>query len=243
MHSFIDRLERMLHLLSYLQSGPMFNARQLAMELHVNRRTIYRDLNILRAINIPVSFDETRGGYCLSSDYHLPHKLGLGTEELVTLIHAAHLSLLQMIPGVSNTIRESTAKLMNSLKGDLGLEVCDLLKSCELDFRMYAKGQPHLGILLSIFEAIRKQTKIRVESTVETSKSSTKISPFRIVASSKDWWLIGRSSVHRKDLAFDIQEMKRIEILKDPFTVPVHYFNSTKWHHLLESASTAKERS
>lgn len=51
------RPQRLLKLVSMLESGAVVTGETLAQSLGVCRRTIFRDIKLLRAANIPISFD------------------------------------------------------------------------------------------------------------------------------------------------------------------------------------------
>ena len=57
------RHARVLKILTCLQSGPGFNARQLADHLKVSRRTVFRDLSIIRDSGVVVFFDSIADAY------------------------------------------------------------------------------------------------------------------------------------------------------------------------------------
>ncbi|QDU71141.1 helix-turn-helix transcriptional regulator [Mucisphaera calidilacus] len=65
------RLPRLLRLITLLQSGQAQNPDQLAEELGVHRRTVFRDLDLLRKAGIPCFFDQG-DGYRVAERFFLP---------------------------------------------------------------------------------------------------------------------------------------------------------------------------
>ena len=59
----ISRIHRLLRLITMLQGGRSYTANELAEELEVSRRTIFRDLNMLEMAHIPYYYDPQKGGY------------------------------------------------------------------------------------------------------------------------------------------------------------------------------------
>ena len=57
----ISRIYRILRLITLLQSGRGYSADELAEELEVSRRTVFRDLNVLEMAHIPY-YHEAPGG-------------------------------------------------------------------------------------------------------------------------------------------------------------------------------------
>jgi len=59
------RLERLLKLVSLIESGQPRTGSQLAEAFSVCRRTVLRDIQLLRTANVPITFDTMSGGYRL----------------------------------------------------------------------------------------------------------------------------------------------------------------------------------
>ena len=66
------RLHRILRLVTLLRSRRFYTAGELAQELEVTKRTVYRDLNILELAGVPYHWDEERRGYKIADTYFLP---------------------------------------------------------------------------------------------------------------------------------------------------------------------------
>lgn len=62
------RPQRLIELISLLEGGDAWTTDQLADYFFVARRTIFRDLQLLRKSNIPVVFDPMHQGYRLQAD-------------------------------------------------------------------------------------------------------------------------------------------------------------------------------
>ncbi len=61
----LARIHRLLQRIGLLQVGRGYNAESLALECGVSRRTIFRDLEVLRQSGIPLAFDERQQIYCI----------------------------------------------------------------------------------------------------------------------------------------------------------------------------------
>ena len=59
------RPQRLLKLVSLLESGDAVSGETLANSLGVCTRTVFRDIRLLRAANIPILFDLSHRGYCI----------------------------------------------------------------------------------------------------------------------------------------------------------------------------------
>ena len=82
----MNRLDRTLGLLLLLRGGRVVSAKDLAARFEVSVRTVYRDIDVLSGLGVPVSADMGRaGGFRLREGYFLP-PVTLGAEEAVSLL-------------------------------------------------------------------------------------------------------------------------------------------------------------
>jgi predicted DNA-binding transcriptional regulator YafY len=82
----MNRFDRMLGILLLLRSGKSVAADDLARRFEVSRRTIYRDMDTLSVLGVPVFAERGReGGFQLLEGYFLP-PLMFSTGEAVSLI-------------------------------------------------------------------------------------------------------------------------------------------------------------
>ena len=69
--SFLERLSRLLRIINLIQSNPGIKARELAERCETSERTIYRDLEVLHAANIPVVNEGKGKGYTFLGNFKL----------------------------------------------------------------------------------------------------------------------------------------------------------------------------
>ena len=82
----MNRLDRALGLLLLLRGGRIVSAKDLAARFEVSVRTVYRDIEVLSGLGVPISADMGRtGGFRLREGYFLP-PVTLGAEEAVSLL-------------------------------------------------------------------------------------------------------------------------------------------------------------
>src|SRR5947207_3513104 len=87
----MNRLDRALALLLLLRDGRVWSAADLARRLEVSRRTVYRDMETLSAIGVPVYAEMGRaGGFRLLQGYFLPPVM-FSVDEAVSLLLAVTL--------------------------------------------------------------------------------------------------------------------------------------------------------
>ena len=125
------RLQRLFRLLHCLQARSMFTCPELATALKVSRRTVYRDISLLRDAGIDVHLDPDTAGYSLSHDFNLRLQR-LDEDELALLGLAVRLSLVHAIPELAAAAQQALAKLLASQDTRTQKKVGRVLSKCKL---------------------------------------------------------------------------------------------------------------
>ena len=68
----LGRIHRLLQLIGLLQAGRGYNTDALAQACGVSRRTVFRDLDLLRLSGVPLVFDEKQQRYRIPGACLLP---------------------------------------------------------------------------------------------------------------------------------------------------------------------------
>ncbi len=207
------RLSRCLRLLTMLQSRLGYSAEDLAHECEVSKRTIYRDLSLMAASGMPVCYDAGRRGYVLRmhSNIRAP---GLSNDELATLLLAAHIFSLSCDREISRPIRQAIGKLLGQGPAVVREEISALLNAVGgiPAATLWPRGSQR--VIKEILTALRQKRYIRiVYHPPDKSASSlrTKVTPHQLMAAEGHWYLIGRSSWHRRVCRFDLRHIRWAE--------------------------------
>src|SRR5215204_5559935 len=83
------RADRLISILMFLQARGRMTAAELAGELEVSERTIYRDLEALHASGVPVIAERGPGGGCALPDNYRVNLTGLSESEVRGLFLSA----------------------------------------------------------------------------------------------------------------------------------------------------------
>ena len=108
------RADRLLSILMLLQSRGTITAQQLANELEVSVRTIYRDIDALSAAGVPVYAERGLGGGCALVEGYRTSLTGLTRDEVKALFMLSVPASLDEL-GVSPDLRTAMRKLAAAL--------------------------------------------------------------------------------------------------------------------------------
>ncbi len=217
----VSRLHRVLRLLVYLDSGPRYNAGQLAAEFQVSRRTIYRDIKLIRDQGIRVEFDEDNDGYFLASACELPSNTQLNRDEVVALSLAAHLGLPTFVPPLATTVREALARMLRNYPDELRQEVSNLLSSSVSDVVGLDANADSPDVVHNLMTAIRTRCHVRLTlRAAEDGVDKTKLAPYMIVITNQGWSVVGRSSVHRETRSILLRDIETVDVTEEGYHIP-----------------------
>ena len=227
------RHARVLRILTCLQSGPGFNARQLADHLNVSRRTVFRDLSIIRDSGVGIFFDSIADAYQIHPGSQ-PEPVRLDEEDLTNLVVASLLSQWQYFPGITESIREATSKLLARHPDPVKLHIARVLNGCRLQPLESGFSSLQRDIVRALLQAIAQQKQLRVlidkedlehwrAIAVEGTATWTKLSPYMVSVNGSKWTVSGRSSLHRSVRTFQLDNILNVVFTTDDFQLPRNY--------------------
>jgi len=227
------RHARVLRILTCLQSGPGFNARQLADHLKVSRRTVFRDLSIIRDSGVGVFFDSIADAYRVHPGSQ-PEPARLDEEDLVNLVMASLLSAWQHFPGITDSIREATSKLLAGHPDQVKLHIARLLNGCHMQPVETEFSSLQRDIVRALVQAIAQQKQLRIlvdqedleywkAIAAEGTATWTKLSPYELNVNGSEWTVCGRSSLHRSIRTFQLDNILNVVVTSDEYEIPRNY--------------------
>jgi predicted DNA-binding transcriptional regulator YafY len=219
------RHARLLQIFQHLQTGNGFNATELATQLDVCRRTIFRDLSILKQAGVELFYDDCLDSYRLDPRTHLCVAPALSQQELTTLIAAVELSALRQMPDCHQVLRQSVNKLLASAPRQLQHQVTRVVKACSTGTED-RPADPHPGhVVYQVLAAIsqRKILRIRMFDPHNETVIETRFAPYQLIARADSWQIVGRSSRHRGVRAVEPSLVQRAELTDEIYAIPRRY--------------------
>ncbi len=181
--------QRVLRLLSLLQSGSVWTGPQLAARLGVTPRCIRRDVERLRELGYPVQAAQgVGGGYRLGAGKALPPLL-LEDEEAVAVAVSLRLAAGGTVAGASEAALRTLAKLDAVTPPRLRAEIRAITGATET---VLAGGTTVDGdVLLRLARACRDTVRVRFSYAARSGTESARVvEPYRLVATGRRWYLL-----------------------------------------------------
>ena len=183
----MNRVDRLLAIITVLQSKKYVMAEQLAEKFEISIRTVYRDVKALAEVGVPVSFEPNKG-YFLVQGYFLPPVLYTAEEAnaLVLMGAIAHRFADQSI---QKHYESALGKVKAVLKG-AQKEKLEQLSSQIKTFKPDCL-QNDFGYLAEIQHAISNKIILKIEYINNQQEvSSREVEPIGLLFYSMNWHMI-----------------------------------------------------
>ncbi len=210
----------------------------------MSRRTIFRDLDVLRQSGVPLVFDENEQRYRIPSDYYLPPTNFTPEEALALIVLCSDLGEHSHLP-FFRPAQSAALKLESSLPDRLRRQLRSPGSAIKIRLEPSNQLSAHEGIYDQLVDALAQQRCVRIgyRSPIEP-EVSTKLQPYRLLFSRRSWYLIGRSSLHRSVRTFNVGRITQIDALDDGYEIP-RGFSLTRylrnaWHLVPEPGPDRK---
>jgi predicted DNA-binding transcriptional regulator YafY len=217
------RADRLLSVVLMLQSRGRLTARQLATELEVSVRTIYRDVVALGTAGIPVYGDAA--GYRLVDGYRT-HLTGLTSDEARALVLAALPSAAADL-GLAEAVAAAQLKLAAALPDRLR----DRADRMRQRFHLDAPGWYHDGDasehLTAVADAVWRQRVLTVEYEAWTGVVHRRLEPYGLVIKAGKWYVVARTG--DRVLTYRVSQIRALTTLPESFGWPAGFDLVAYW--------------
>ncbi|MHB0956492.1 MAG: helix-turn-helix transcriptional regulator [Pirellulaceae bacterium] len=219
------RHARVLQILRHLQSGCGCNVAQLAGRLEVCRRTVFRDLHLLRDAGVELIYDDAQASYRLAPHGNLLVAPELDSDELTTLVTAVHLSMLQGIPACRDVLRQTINKLLALSPFQVRHNVTCLAGSCSVTTPSDDYSPGTTRVVDQMLQALRQRRSLQIHLGASHPEGPlcTRLATYQVLVTAHAWQATGRSSHHRAVRTFDPREIAQAEITDEVYAIPRGY--------------------
>jgi proteasome accessory factor B len=217
-------LTRLFKLVAMLQSERHPNARELAEGCEVSRRTIYRDLDVLVAAGIPVRYRQESQGYQIAKGFFLPPANLSELEALALTVLSRQWEGGDAL-GLLRAASQGAVKLVQGLPAEVRDRVLVAAEPFhdrpEPDERVSGRRSVHDTILGAL--ARQRQLRLWFRDPSTNASECTKFSIYRLILHDRHWFLVGRSSWHRRVEVIGLPWVSRAELTDDVATMPPRF--------------------
>jgi predicted DNA-binding transcriptional regulator YafY len=228
------RADRLLLIMSLLQTRGQLTSRELATLLEVSERTVHRDMEALSIAGIPVYAERgTKGGWALPDGYR--NKMtGMTTDEIRSLIFLHSSSLVKDL-GLHNQVQTAFRKLLSALPLTAQREAEIVRERIHIDGAgWHSSADSHMPYLSIAQEAIWAQRKLKIAYRSWDSGADTErlVCPLGLVAKQSVWYMIAQTEEEIR--TYRITRLKEASILEETFSRPGDFDLAAYWEQSTE---------
>jgi len=229
------RASRLVSLLLLLQNRGQLTAAEIARELEVSERTVYRDVEALSAAGIPIYAERgPHGGVRLVEGYRT--RLTGMTEDEARALFLSGLPGPAAELGLGTVMTAARLKVLAALPTELRARATRLVERFYLDAAAWFTPDdevPHLPVLA---EAVWESRLVGVTYDRGDELSERTLEPLGLVLKAGTWYVVARREGEVR--TYRVSRVRGVELLDDRFERPAGFDLAAYW---LE-ASAAWER-
>jgi predicted DNA-binding transcriptional regulator YafY len=222
------RADRLISIMLLLQSRGRMTAAELARELEVSERTIYRDVEALSASGVPLYAEHGPGGGLDLLDSYRTNLTGLNEEELraMFMVFSASGPLDRL--GISRDLKSALLKLTAEMPDSRRINEEKVQQRFTLDWSWWNHAQepaPHLSTLQqAVWEdcclCLQYQTYLNLPVTLT-------VEPYGLVAKAGMWYLV--AMVNGAPRVYQVSWLIDVTVLEERFERQVDFHLADFW--------------
>ncbi|OCC08756.1 YafY family protein [Streptomyces sp. PTY087I2] len=229
------RAGRLISLLLLLQNRGRMTAHELAAELEVSVRTVYRDVEALGAAGIPLYGDAGHGGGYRLLDGYRTRLTGLTTDEAQAVFlaglpgPAAELGLGEMLAGAQ-------LKLRAALPDGLREQAVRVQERFHLDAPGWYGNADETPHLTAVADAVwdRYAIRVRYRRWKSPTEVERRLEPYGLVLKAGRWYLVAASG-GGSPRTYRVDQILELRALGEPFEPPAAFDLAAHWREHLAS--------
>ena len=218
----MNRTDRLMAIVSLLQSKKQMNAAQIATHFGISERTIYRDLRAMDEIGVPIAFEPEKGYYIVGG-YFLP-PISLTVEEANAFALVAPI----VLRFADRSIHHHFTSALDKIKMVLSPAQRAKLEATQVHTqhylpKIYEHLLPDTHWLAPIQTAILNKNILRLEyENAEKVPSTRDVEPIGLIFYSLNWHLVAWCHLRQDYRDFRTSRIQNLTVSMMPFRKTDH---------------------
>ncbi|WP_369920060.1 helix-turn-helix transcriptional regulator [Marinomonas polaris] len=229
------RASRILKMLMMLQTHEKVTAAELADACETSIRTVYRDIEALSAIGVPVYSEQgVQGGYRLLQGYRTRLN-GLSAKEAETLFLAGLSGPAQKM-GIDTLLADAQLKLKAALPENIRPEIDRLQSRFLLDAPNWFSDDEKVTYLPDLMTAVLEQRCVVMQYQSWKGEINCQLQPLGIVLKGGQWYLLAQ--VEKDVRTYRVSRIESLTLLDEVFERPKDFNLAAFWQDSLRRMET-----
>lgn len=202
------QVERLVQMIFYIVNHEKVTAHELGEYFDVSTRTIYRDIDTLTLIGIPIITAKGTGGGISLMDGYTIDKSTFSQKEQQSIYQGLQILQATKFPAAEATLNKIGALFKEKSE----------LQWLEVDFTYWGSEEKEKIRFADLQHAILNKYVITFQYfNSELQASTKKINPLRLVFKSHTWYILGYCHSNQELRVFRLSRMRHISITPETF--------------------------
>ena len=194
---------RLFRILYYILEKEKVTANELADKFEVSVRTIYRDIDSISSVGVPIFTTQGKGGGIKIDNEYILNKSLFDTNEKEQIIAA--------LQGLEKTNEAYKSELITKLSALFKIKNSNWI---EIDFTSWRSNNTYQDLFNALKTAIINKNIISFSyNSSKGEKINRKVKPIRLLFKEQDWYLYGFCLLRNDFRYFKLSRMKDLKVL------------------------------
>lgn len=223
------RIYRLLRLITLLQTGRHFLAEDLARQVKVSLRTLFRDLRLIKDAGVPLVYDPRNRTHYIEQSFFLPPVNFTMAEVLALMMlvrRYSSSSTVPVLPAATSALMKIESTLPRDIQAYCGT-VVDKVAARHLpmtDATRTSRAFEQLWHAAGRHETVE----IAYDSYYEGKEIHTRLDPYRLMFAARGWYAVGYSHKDAEVRTFKVDRVASLRGTSARFT-PDPQFSLAKY--------------
>jgi predicted DNA-binding transcriptional regulator YafY len=213
-----SRIQRLLQIVTLIQSGGQWNVPRLAQETGCSERSIYRDIRVLQNASVPVSYDDEKKTYKVSGDFFLPPVQLKADEALALIAMAEQVGGAEQVPHLKPALT-GAQKLRSQLSPSVRRQLEKADGKVSIKLARANAPESTAGSFEKVHHAVENRLTLDVAYDSAASQASGKapsgggkflLDPYALMFNQRAWYVVGYSHKHKEVRNFKLSRFTRL---------------------------------
>ena len=218
----MKKTERLNAIIYILKEKGKLTASEIAALLEVSERTIYRDIDALSQMKVPIiAYEGIQGGYELDPNYFIP-SIKLSESEITSFIILLTIGKELKVPELHKDYELLRLKLLNALARDKRPNFEHFLDKFKVYINRINPGVYVENILATIIKSFEEEKRVRITyyTPLKDIITEREVSPYRFTFDEGGWYLNGYCHLRKETRTFRLDRIKDISLLDSSCNIP-----------------------
>lgn len=216
----MKKLERLSGIIYAIKENKKMTAKELAAAFEVSERTIYRDIDALSQLKVPIiAFEGFEGGYEIDESYFIP-SLPLEQNEILYLLICLRAGDVLRVPNMQGSFESLKYKLLNILDDEMKQRFRKLLSRIMLEMNRIVPSSYCEDLFYKLIESFMEYKDLII--TYYTPKNDEyikrRVTPYILSFDSGGWYLDAHCHIREAKRCFRLDRIKDIEVSNEKYS-------------------------